>query len=170
MPEPKNKKIGDHVFPISQPYEEGHTLTAIEAKVLNQVRAENIGNNVRKKVQELLAEGKTAEAEALVAEKDREYQFTEAAAGGSSRTMVPAETPRNSGCARVHGVLAAGEPARAEVLVVGKGRQCEFSAAAAGGCSRTMPPSETEARKLGRDAIKGAPAAECHKLADIDKE
>lgn len=91
MPEPKNKKIGDHVFPISQPYEEGHTLTAIEAKVLNQVRAENIGNNVRKKVQELLAEGKTAEAEALVAEKDREYQFTEAAAGGSSRTMDPIE-------------------------------------------------------------------------------
>src|SRR5690606_9743805 len=91
MPEPKNKKIGDHVFPISQPYEEGHTLTAIEAKVLNQVRAENIGNNVRKKVQELLAEGKTAEAEALVAEKDREYQFTEAAAGGSSRTMDPVE-------------------------------------------------------------------------------
>src|SRR5690606_1934545 len=91
MPEPKNKKIGDHVFPISQPYEEGHTLTAIEAKVLNQVRAENIGNNVRKKAQELLAEGKTAEAEALVAEKDREYQLTEAAAGGSSRTMDPVE-------------------------------------------------------------------------------
>jgi len=91
MPEPKNKKIGDHVFPISQPYEEGHVLTAIEAKVLNQVRAENIGNNVRKKVQELLAEGRTAEAEALVAEKDREYQFTEAATGGSSRTMDPIE-------------------------------------------------------------------------------
>lgn len=91
MPEPKQKKIGDHTFPISQPYEEGHTLNAIEAKVLNQVRSENIGNNVRKKVQDLLEAGNTTEAETLVAEKDRDYVFTEAAAGGSTRTMDPIE-------------------------------------------------------------------------------
>ena len=91
MPEPKSKKIGDHVFQITQPYEEGHTLTAVEAKVLNQVRAENIGNNVRKRVQELLEQGNAAAAETLVAEKDSEYVFTEAAAAGSTRTMDPVE-------------------------------------------------------------------------------
>ena len=36
---------------IPQPYAEGHAISAIEAKVLNQVFAENIGNNVRAKVQ-----------------------------------------------------------------------------------------------------------------------
>jgi len=91
MPEAKQKKIGDHLFTISQPYEEGHTLTAIEAKQLNQVRSENIGNNVRKGVQELLAAGNVAEAEKLVADKDATYQFTEASAGGSTRTMDPVE-------------------------------------------------------------------------------
>ena len=85
------KFIAEHQFEISAPYSEGHTLTAIEAKVLNQVRAENIGNNVRAKVKELIAAGNTAEAESLVAEKDASYVFTEAAAGGGSRTLDPVE-------------------------------------------------------------------------------
>ena len=35
-------------FEITAPYAEGQTLTAVEARVLNQTRAENIGNNLRK--------------------------------------------------------------------------------------------------------------------------
>ena len=43
--------IQGYSFEISEPYAEGQTITAVEAKVLNQTRAENIGNNQRKAVQ-----------------------------------------------------------------------------------------------------------------------
>lgn len=41
-------------FKVTAPYAEGHTLTAAEAKALNQTRAENIGNNFRKSIKEIL--------------------------------------------------------------------------------------------------------------------
>lgn len=79
MPEPKTKTIEGRNFTISQPYEEGHVLTAIEAKVLNQTRSENIGNNVRAKLKEAIEQNKSdAELEALVAEVDAAYVFTAA--------------------------------------------------------------------------------------------
>jgi len=59
--------------------------------VLNQVRAENIGNNLREKIKELVEAGKVAEAQALVAEKDATYVFTMASVGGTSRTLDPVE-------------------------------------------------------------------------------
>lgn len=40
-------------FTISLPYSEGHVVTAAEAKTLNQTRAENISNAMRKKIEEL---------------------------------------------------------------------------------------------------------------------
>jgi hypothetical protein len=40
---------------VSTPYVEGHILTPAEAKVLNQTRAENIGNNFRAAVKDALA-------------------------------------------------------------------------------------------------------------------
>ena len=46
---------------IEVPYEEGHTLTAAEASQLNQVYAENIGNNFRAKVKEMLEAGSNLE-------------------------------------------------------------------------------------------------------------
>ncbi len=56
----KSTTISGFKFEISTPYSEGHTVTADEAAVLNQVRAENIGNNLRAKVKE--------QAEAVIAE------------------------------------------------------------------------------------------------------
>lgn len=49
-------KIQGQVFEVSAPYNEGHSVTAKEAEVLNRVRAENIGNNMRGQVNEALGE------------------------------------------------------------------------------------------------------------------
>lgn len=82
---------------VAQPYEAGHQLTEAEAKALNQVRAENIGNNVRKAIKELANEDGTfseeaaAEARKLVSEKDAEYEFTLASVGGGRRVTDPLE-------------------------------------------------------------------------------
>lgn len=81
----KSKIIHGHAFQITQPFEAGHVLTENEARALNQTRSENIGNNVREKVKELLAEGDVAGAEALVAERDASYEFTALSSGGGAR-------------------------------------------------------------------------------------
>jgi hypothetical protein len=88
MADTKIKQIAGHDFTIAQPYAEGHTVSALEAKVLNQVRAENIGNSMRKRVQEMLEAGDAAGAEAAVAEYDASYQFSAAGAGGRSTDPV----------------------------------------------------------------------------------
>ena len=91
MPDTKTKTINGVAFEISQPYEAGHALTEAEARVLNQTRAENIGNNVRAKLKEMQEAGEDEKAmTALVAEKDAEYEFTLANAG-SSRSLDPYE-------------------------------------------------------------------------------
>jgi hypothetical protein len=77
--ETKTKTIEGKNFEISQPYTEGHTITAIEARVLNQTRSENIGNNIRAKLKEAIAEGQGDDVlAALVAELDASYEFTAA--------------------------------------------------------------------------------------------
>lgn len=81
----KTKTIHEVAFEISQPYAAGHVLTEAEAKALNQVRSENIGNNVRAKVKELLDANKLDEAKALVAEKDGAYEFTLASVAASAK-------------------------------------------------------------------------------------
>lgn len=86
MPDPKTKTIEGRNFDISQPYEEGHTLTAIEARVLNQTRSENIGNNVRAKLKEAIEQNASEDAlAALVAEVDAAYAFTAAGTRASAR-------------------------------------------------------------------------------------
>lgn len=86
MPEPKIKTIEGRNFNISQPYEEGHVLSAIEARVLNQTRSENIGNNVRAKLKEAIEGGKSDdELAALVAEVDAAYAFTAAGTRAAAR-------------------------------------------------------------------------------------
>lgn len=86
MPDPKTKTIEGRNFEISQPYEEGHTLSAIEARVLNQTRSENIGNNVRAKLKEAIEGGALDEAlTMLVAEVDAAYAFTAAGTRAAAR-------------------------------------------------------------------------------------
>jgi thiamine monophosphate synthase len=99
MPEAKSKVIDGDSYMISQPYEAGHVINEIEARVLNQTRAENIGNNVRSTLKELKAQ---AEAEGwtekkltnalvkVVEELDASYVFT-AAATRSSAKLDPVE-------------------------------------------------------------------------------
>ena len=86
------------VVSVAAPYAAGHVVTEAEAKALNQVRAENIGNNVRKAINELIESvgGKEnitdeikAKAQALVAEKDASYEFTLASVGGGREPLDP---------------------------------------------------------------------------------
>jgi len=86
------------IVTVSAPYAAGHVVTEAEAKALNQVRAENVANNVRKAVTDMIAAagGKDnitdelrANAQALVAEKDAAYQFTMSSAGGGREPVDP---------------------------------------------------------------------------------
>jgi hypothetical protein len=72
----KTISIAGHPFEVSAPYLEGHPITAAEAKVLNQTRAENIGNNFREDVKKALADGTLEAVTAAIAAYDAEYQFT----------------------------------------------------------------------------------------------
>lgn len=71
----KTITIGGEQFTISAPYAEGQTISAAEARSLNQTRAENIGNNLRKLIKEAVEAGDRAKAEAAVAEADANYSF-----------------------------------------------------------------------------------------------
>ena len=61
---------------VAEPYAEGHTCTAAEAKALNQVRAENVRNNTRKATMDAIEAASSPEAaqaavQALIAEARR---------------------------------------------------------------------------------------------------
>ena len=86
------------VVSVGQPYAPGHVITEAEARALNQVRAENIANNCRKQVLEIIekAGGKEAltdehktQVQAIVTEKDAAYQFTLASVGGGREPVDP---------------------------------------------------------------------------------
>ena len=88
--------IGGVLVEVSQPYAEGQTINAAEAKALNQTRTENISNALRKKIQELAVDGEfspeaLSQAAALVAEYDKSYEFTLASVGGGRRSVDPLE-------------------------------------------------------------------------------
>lgn len=85
-------KIYENEFEVPDPYAAGHSITEIEAKVLNRCFAENIANNQRKHIKEALdGAGITPEVQKAFAEYAGAYQFTEAAAGSSRATMTPLE-------------------------------------------------------------------------------
>lgn len=86
------KTINGLQFEISEPYAEGHTISAIEARVLNQTRSENIGNNLRAKIKEMQESDTASEQDIydLVAELDSRYEFT-AAGVSASRKLDPVE-------------------------------------------------------------------------------
>lgn len=91
MSETKTKIIDGETFTISQPYSAGHTLTEAEAKALNQVRSENIGNNLRNAIKEAKEKGDTSGLAQLVADYDRDYTFALGGSGPSTRKLDPIE-------------------------------------------------------------------------------
>lgn len=101
MSETKSKIIMGESFTLSTPYSAGHVLTEVEAKVLNQVRAENIGNNLRDTVKEALEAKEKGDSSKydgladLVAKYDGEYTFSMGGGGGTSR-LDPVEREAKS--------------------------------------------------------------------------
>lgn len=92
MAENKAKLINGISFLVLQPYAAGQVLTEAEAKALNQVRSENIGNNMREAVKKAQAEGKSeAEIQAMVAEYDAAYVFNLASVRQSAVKLDPVE-------------------------------------------------------------------------------
>lgn len=94
MPDPKKISILDVEFTVDQPFEEGHTCTAAEAKVLNQTRGENLSNIFRKSVKAAKDDGSDDALKAVrkeFAERNKSYEFTLASAGGSRSTLTPLE-------------------------------------------------------------------------------
>lgn len=95
MAENKTITVQGEQFEVSQPYAAGHTCTEAEAKALNQVRAENIANNMRSKVKAALDGGEGAPSLDSVrsdfAKYDSEYEFTLASVGGGRTPVDPVE-------------------------------------------------------------------------------
>ena len=91
----KEIQILGEKFVVNTPFVEGHTCTAAEAKVLNQTRGENLGNQFRPRIKALQngnADNDTIESiQADFAERNNTYEFTLASVGGGSRTMDPVE-------------------------------------------------------------------------------
>lgn len=93
----RSKVIGGLSFTITDPYTEGHTINANEAQSLNQTRAENIGNNFRSKVDEVVkaaggvdqvSDEQKAALQAALSEYEASYVFH---AGGGGRVTDPVE-------------------------------------------------------------------------------
>lgn len=82
--------IQGHEFTAPTPYVEGHALKPNEAKVMNQVLAENLRNNFAAKVKkalngsETLSEGQLAELQAAFDEYAASYEFSGESRGPSA--------------------------------------------------------------------------------------
>ena len=78
---------------LEVPYAEGHVLTAAEASQLNQVFCENIGNNFRSKVKEMLEGGSTPDdIQAAFDTYVEAYEFgSRRASTGTKRSADPIE-------------------------------------------------------------------------------
>lgn len=92
----KTVTIQGIVVEMSTPYEEGHKITEAEAKALNQMRAENIGNNLRKTVKDMIetsggevTDKLAKEVQKMVTERDSEYEFTLATVAGGGTKLDP---------------------------------------------------------------------------------
>lgn len=77
-------RIKGYSFSLSNPYTEGHSLTAAEAQALNKLREENISNNFRSQVNEqvsrlapgeLLAQSVLDSLQQALTAYDELYQF-----------------------------------------------------------------------------------------------
>jgi hypothetical protein len=89
----KEAKVAGVIVTISQPYTEGHVITANEAKALNQTRTENIQNNTRTAVKKYLEENGLTEdsltddaleaIQNIVSDYDADYEFAVRTASAS---------------------------------------------------------------------------------------
>lgn len=87
----KQISIHDEMFDVTAPYAEGAVLSAADAKVLNQTRAENIANNFRKQIKDAKEKGESLDTvRSAFAEYDAKYNFS---MGGGPRapSMDPVE-------------------------------------------------------------------------------
>ena len=86
----KTITIQSESFTISTPYSEGHPITAVEARVLNQTWLENIANSQRKAIKEAKEEGTfdLKVARKAVADYAAEYSFATGVPAGR-RTLDP---------------------------------------------------------------------------------
>lgn len=82
---------------IDEPYAEGHTINAAEAKALNQTYAEAVGNNTRSQLKKLLPEGEKAmpeaqhaEARKIIEDYNKDYEIT-LASTTTRTTLDPVE-------------------------------------------------------------------------------
>jgi hypothetical protein len=76
-------------FQLEVPYSEGHILSAAEASQLNQVYLENVGNNFRSRVKELLEAGSASDA--IQAELDKyadTYEFGSRRVGSGTKRVA----------------------------------------------------------------------------------
>lgn len=93
----KEITIAGQTFSVLQPYAAGHTVTEAEAKALNQVRAENVRNNMAAKVKAAMdgtakdGEPTSANIADAVAAYDAAYVFNLASVGGGRKTTDPTE-------------------------------------------------------------------------------
>ena len=126
----KEISIAGTKFTISTPYVEGATITAAEAKVLNQTRAENIGNNFRAAVKEEMAKENfdLTKIMADIAAYDAEYAFTL-----SNATRTPVD-PLEAECLRIARVFVktklaeAGHKSLKDYLAI-EGNEAKYDAA-----------------------------------------
>lgn len=82
--------IAGQRFTVQRPYSAGHILTESEAAALNQMRAENIGNTFRKRVQSAVADGGvTDELRQEISEYDQSYDFSRRAIGAPRQSVSP---------------------------------------------------------------------------------
>lgn len=93
--ETKTLRIADIEFTAPFKYAEGHVLSAIEAKVLNQTRFENLRNNFAATVKASV-EGKEGaipqdQLQAKFAEYEAAYEFSQPGTGGTKAALDPVE-------------------------------------------------------------------------------
>lgn len=91
--------IAGKSFSFTPRYVEGHTLSAIEAAVLNRTLAENIGNNFRQKVKDAEASPTGFDADEMQKSFDEyastyEFGVRHTTGGGTRRSPLEAEINR----------------------------------------------------------------------------
>ena len=103
----RNVTIQGVVVEVSAPYAEGHTVNGREANALNQVRSENVGNNLRTRIKEAQSAGAEQSAiQAIVTEYDKTYDLATAPVPTTRLDPVQKEA-RDLARARIRDGLAA---------------------------------------------------------------
>lgn len=83
-------RIAGETYEVSEPYAEGHKLTAIEANCLNGLRAENIGHIIRVTLKEM-TEASPEERQAFVTSHDKKYTLQARGGGRGAGDPVVSE-------------------------------------------------------------------------------